>query len=123
MMGTAIGWLVGKKIFGATIGEKGARAIAYLGLIIALAGLIGGVVAWIRSDAVSDHQAKVERRAAPATDTAASERANDASANAKKDEERHDAIHSVPDAPPGGPSHALACKRLHDLGRDPPACR
>jgi predicted lipid-binding transport protein (Tim44 family) len=122
-MGTMIGWLVGKQIFGRTIGEKGASLIAHLALVLALAAMIGGVVAWIRSDAVSDHQAKIERRAAPATDAAATERANDAIANAKKDEERHDAIHSVPDTPPGGPSHALACKRLHDLGRDPPSCR
>jgi hypothetical protein len=72
---------------------------------------------------VAQHEAQIQQRAAPATDQAATERANDTLTNAKHEEEAHSAIHSVPDAAPAAPSHALACKRLHDLGRNPPACR
>lgn len=103
--------------------EAAARAVAYgLLALIVLAALWGGKCVYDRH-VVSDHQAAVEQRAAPATDQAATERANDAIAIAKQEEEAHNVIHSVPDAAPAGPSHALACKRLHDLGRDPPACR
>jgi type VI protein secretion system component VasK len=122
-MVSIIGWLIGKKIFGAVIGEKGARVIATLGLFLLVLGILGTVVAMIRRDAVDDHQAKVERRAAPATDQAAAERARDTIKQAKNEQEAHDAVHSVPDAAPAGPSHALACQRLRKLGRNPPSCR
>lgn len=72
---------------------------------------------------VANHEAQIQKRAAPATDRAADERANDTIANAKNEEELHNAVHSVPDAAPAGPSHALACKRLSNAGKHPPACR
>lgn len=71
---------------------------------------------------VKGHEQKLEQRAKPATDRAANERANDTIKNAKSEEEAHNAIHSVPDAAPAGPSHQLACKRLRDHGRRPPSC-
>jgi threonine dehydrogenase-like Zn-dependent dehydrogenase len=71
---------------------------------------------------IAAHEAKLEHRAKPATDQAATERANDTIAQAKNEEEAHNAVHSVPDAAPAGPSHALACKRLRDHGRHPASC-
>lgn len=122
-MGTIIGWLVGKTVFGHVLGERGARVVAHALLFATLAALIVGVIAWIRSDAVSDHQVKIERRARPATDAAASERARDTIRNDRKDQERHDVIAKEPDTPIAPASRALACQRLRDLGRAPPACR
>jgi hypothetical protein len=122
-MGTIIGMLVGKSIFGRVIGERGARAIAYTGLILLIAALVGGVIAWIRSDAVSDHEIKIERRARPATDAAADERAKDAIRTDHQAQERHDVIAAQPDQPIAPTSRALSCKRLRDAGIDSPACR
>jgi hypothetical protein len=117
-MGAIIGLLVERGL-----NEKVARAIAYAGLALLILGALwGGKCAYDRS-VIAHHEATIARKAAKATDQAATERAADTIANAKHQQELHDAIHSVPDAPPAGPSHALACKRLHDLGRDPPACR
>lgn len=102
---------------------KFAKPVLIAGLFaLALAAFGLGKCAYDRS-VISNHEAKIERRAKPATDKAASERATDTIANAKHEQELHDAVHSVPDAPPSGPSHALACKRLRDSGRNPPACR
>jgi hypothetical protein len=123
MMGTIIAGLIGRKIFGHVLGEKGARGIAYAGLVLVLLAFAAGIVAWLRSDAVSDHQVKVEQRAKPATDKAASERAADIIRNDKVSQERHNVIEAQPDQPIAPTSHALACKRLRDAGRDPPACR
>jgi hypothetical protein len=69
------------------------------------------------------HDQKLEQRAKPATDQAATERAHDTIVTqAKNEQEAHDAVHAVPDAAPAGPSHALACKRLRDHGRHPASC-
>jgi hypothetical protein len=118
-MGTFIAWLMLKTGWS----EKAARAAAHVALILLVLAILGGVVAFIRKDAVDDHQAKVERRAAPATDKAATERARDTIATTRHEQELHDVIAAEPDQPIAPTSRALACKRLHDAGRDPPACR
>jgi hypothetical protein len=105
------------------IAPRFAKGAVLAGLFVAALLTVGGVVMWIRHDAVSDHEAKVERRARPATDKAADERARDTIHNAKTDQERHNVIKAQPDQPISPTSHALACRRLHDAGRDPPACR
>jgi hypothetical protein len=118
-MGTLIGAIIARTGWS----ETAARLVAYVLLaLLVLGALAAGKCAYDRS-VITTQQTKVEHRAAPATDQAASERANDSIAEAKSEQEAHDVIHSVPDAAPAAPSHALACKRLHDLGRDPPACR
>jgi hypothetical protein len=122
-MGSAIGFLVGKQIFGKTITEGVARWIVTAALFLVILCACAGLIAAYNHHVIAANNQKVERRAAPATDKAAAERADDAIANAKAEQEMHDVIHSVPDAAPAGPSHALACKRLRDLGRNPPACR
>lgn len=124
-MGMIIQWLIGKSLFGLgdPLTETGARRVAHLGLFLVIAALIVGVVTCVRRDAVSDHQAKVERRAKPATDKAASERSADAIHNERQQQERRDVIQAQPDQPIAPTSRALACKRLRDAGRDPPACR
>lgn len=43
-MGTLIGWLIGKQIFGRVIGEKAARVIATGGLIVIVIAALAGVL-------------------------------------------------------------------------------
>lgn len=122
-MGSVIGWLIGKRIFGKVIGERGARFIAYASLILAIIAAFAIAIAMIRNDAVDDNQAKIERRARPANDKAANERAQDTINNAKSEQERKDAIQAQPDQPITPTSRALACDRLRRAGRTPPACQ
>ena len=72
---------------------------------------------------IDKHEQKIERRARPATDKAADERANDAISNAKREEELHDVIAAQPDQPIAPTSRALSCQRLRNAGRNPPSCR
>lgn len=122
-MGSIIGMLVGKQIFGQVIDERLARIIANIGIFLLFAGVLGGVYACVRSDAVSDHEVKIEQRAQPATNKAADERAKDEIHNSKQQEERRDVIEAQPDQPIAPTSRALACKRLSEAGKHPPACR
>lgn len=117
-MGSLIGLLMARGL-----SERAARVVSYVGLVLLLLGASAGLLAAYNHHVISSHEQKLEHKAAKATDQAASERAHDAIANAKNEQEMHDAIHAVPDAAPAGPSHALACQRLRKLGRDPPACR
>jgi hypothetical protein len=71
---------------------------------------------------IDKHEQKIERRAAPATNKAADERATDTINNAKAEEEMHNAIASQPDQPISPTSHALACQRLHRIGKYPASC-
>jgi hypothetical protein len=114
-------WLLGL-IVRAGVPQRFAKPVLYLAAALAL--LVAAIVALRLHDrrVVDQHEAKIEQRARPATDQAATERANDAIANAKNEQEAHDAIHAVPDAAPAAPSHALACERLRKLGRHPAAC-
>lgn len=116
-----IAWLIG--LLAPTVGERWAKPVAWALIAIVAIGIFFGAKALYDRSVVNHHEQKIEQRARPATDQAATERATDAITTAKKEEELHNAVHSVPDAAPAGPSHALACKRLHDLGRNPPACR
>jgi len=68
-------------------------------------------------------EVQAQKAARRANDEAADQRATDTIAIAKKAQETHDVIQAQPDQPIAPTSRALACKRLHDLGRDPPACR
>jgi hypothetical protein len=97
-------------------------AVAVVLFLLALAALELGKCAYDKS-VIDNHEAKVERRAAPATDKAATERANDTIATAKHEQELHDVIQAQPDQPSSPTSRALACKRLSDAGKHPPACR
>jgi hypothetical protein len=92
-----------------------------LGLLILLA-LWGGKCAY-DSSVINAHEAKIEQRAKPATDKAAQERSSDIIANAKNEQEMHNAIAAQPDQPISPTSHALSCQRLRNAGHNPPACR
>jgi hypothetical protein len=118
-MGTIIGWLMLKL----GVGDKAARAIAYVSLALLLAGAFFGAKAIYDHGVIAKHDAKIEKKAAKAVDQAAGERATDTIAQAKNEQEAHDAIAAQPDQPIAPTSHALACQRLRKLGRTPPACR
>jgi anti-sigma factor ChrR (cupin superfamily) len=117
-MGIIIGALVARGL-----SEKVARAIAYAALaLLILAAIAGGKCAYDRS-VIAHHEAQQAQKSVKATNEAASERATDTVAAAKHEQELHDVIQAQPDQPIAPTSRALACKRLHDAGRDPPACR
>lgn len=105
------------------IPEKFRKAAVFVTLALMLLAALGTAKCAYDRSIIKDHEAEIQQRAKPATDKAAEQRAKDAIAQAKNEEEAHDAIHSVPDAAPAGPSHALACQRLRKLGRNPASCR
>lgn len=105
------------------VGPKFAKPAIFAVLAILILGTLWGGKCAYDKNVVGKHEQKLQQRAKPATDKAASERAKDTIAQAKNEEEAHNAVHSVPDAAPAGPSHALACKRLRDHGRNPASCR
>jgi hypothetical protein len=100
------------------------RKAAIIGMaIVLLIVIFGAAKCTYDRSVIKAHEQKLEQRAKPATDKAASERAADTTNNAKREEELHNAVHSVPDAAPAGPSHALACERLRHAGKHPASCR
>lgn len=107
-------------IAGALVFLKDWRVIAGLAAITAF----GIWLAFHDRAVVRNHQAKVEARAAPLREKAAAERVADAVINTRKEQELH---HAIDTAPKGGTispaAHALACQRLRNHGRVPPACR
>jgi hypothetical protein len=129
MMGSIIGMLVGKNIFGSVIGEKAARAIAYVGLALAVAVMLGlGKCAYDRS-IIGKHdmkqELKVQKRLQPANDRAANDRAAETITLNTREQEAHDAIHSVPDSAPSAAAVRHNCDRLRRAGKDViriPAC-
>ncbi len=76
---------------------------------------------------VADHDAKqaaeTMRAERKANDQAASERASDTIAITKHEQETRHAVEAASDQPIAPTSRALACERLRNAGRVPPACR
>jgi hypothetical protein len=107
------------------LGCPPALAKPLLAIIAALAlfGALWGLKSLYDHSVIDKHEAKLERRAAPATDKAASERAADTIRNDKHEEDLHDVIAAQPDQPIAPTSRALACQRLRNAGKHPPACR
>lgn len=101
---------------------KFAKPLIYA--VLTLLAVVAIVVAFRVHDhrVIAANNAKIEARAKPATDQAATERANDTIAIQQNETEAHNAVHSVPDAASAGPSHALQCQRLRKLGRSVAAC-
>lgn len=103
--------------------QRFAKFAVIAALVTALVvGLGVGKCAYDRS-VIQKHEQKAERRAAPATNKAATERANDIIRQSKSEQEAHDAIQAQPDQPIAPTSRALACKRLRDNRINSPACR
>ena len=114
LIATLIGWGVPAKL---------AKPLLYGVGVLLLVGAIFAAVKLHDRRVVASHEAQIQQRAAPATDQAATERANDTIATTRHEEELHNVIAAQPDQPIAPTSHALSCKRLHDAGRNPPACR
>jgi disulfide bond formation protein DsbB len=76
-MGTIIGLLTARGL-----SETAARLIAYVGGALLLLGAFAGLVAAYNHHIIGQHEAKIEKRAAPATNQAATERAHDTITNA-----------------------------------------
>jgi pyruvoyl-dependent arginine decarboxylase (PvlArgDC) len=117
-MGTLIGLLTARGM-----SERLARMISTAALVLLVLGACTGLMVAYNHHVIAADRAKTVQRAAPATDAAAAERAADTIATAQHEQELHDVIAAAPDQPIAPTSRALGCKRLHDVGRDPPACR
>lgn len=117
-MGTAITYLIAKGL-----PEKWARVILIAGLFVAV--LAAGLALKLAYDhhVIKVNNQKVEKRAAPATDQAATERATETVAIAQHEQEMHHEIAAQPDQPIAPTSHTRACEQLRRAGRNPPACR
>jgi hypothetical protein len=118
-----LGLLIGKSIFGKTITETAAKWILSAGLFVAAMLLLFGLWSWVKHDIISQHEAKIERRAAPATDAASAQRANDTIKRIQEQKDMHDAIVAQPDKPIAPTSHARGCLQLQRAGKHSPACQ
>lgn len=75
-------------------------------------------------DRQASAEAKIERKAAGARETAASERATETDTINNREKDLSNAVQSLPDAAPSRRRLALACDRLRQQGSDLPAdCR
>ncbi len=101
------------------------RVALMVSAVVAL--VVGAGVAKCAYDksVINDYKAGIEKKAAPARETAADERLIDAAENAKKEQEQHNVIDTTPNGGASLPASTLAhnCDRLRRLGRVPPACR
>lgn len=104
--------------------EELRKPVQYAILVLVAVGIFFAAKAIYDRSVVDDY---VDKRAADtieARDDAAEERAKDTIRDTINDKDRTNAIES---APPGGElspaARALACERLRQLGRIPPACR
>ena len=98
------------------------------GAIIGVAAFAAFLIAFTvwrsmdRRDAVSDAAAKVEAKAAPARETAATERLNDTLTIQDRQKERDHAAEAIPDSRPDDRELRRRCRQLRDSGRTPAAC-
>lgn len=112
------------------LGERAAKALAPVAAVVAVLALLAAVWGasqlWDRHDdrqAVRQAEDKREAKAGAARENAASERVADAIANARSEEELHDAIDNAPKGGELSPAaRALACERLRRRGNAPAAC-
>jgi hypothetical protein len=105
------------------IAPKFAKAAVIAALVFGTLTMLGVAKCTYDRNVIEKHEARIQNRARPATDKAADERARDTIQNARNEQERHDVIAAQPDQPIAPTSRALACKRLSDAGKHPPACR
>jgi hypothetical protein len=91
-------------------------------VVLVLGALWGGKCAYDKS-VIDSHEAKIEQRAKPATDQAATERAQETIAIQQHEQEMHNAIAAAPDQPIAPSSHVRACEQLRRAHRHSPSCR
>jgi hypothetical protein len=115
-MGSIIGLLVGKSIFGHVIGEKLARVLAIGGLFIAVLSVLGTVKCAYDRSIIRQHeegaelkQAKRERKADANLEK---QKDTDAAAKEQRVQEMDNATKGIPDRRPSDRQRAIACREL-----------
>lgn len=73
-------------------------------------------------DQQAAEQAKTERKASAARETASTERLNDTLTTLERQKERDDAAQALPDGVPDDRELQRRCRQLRDAGRSLPAC-
>lgn len=129
-MGSIIGLLVGKSLFGHVIGEKLARAIAYAGLVLLIVGAIGTAKCAYDRGVIRKHEQKAElkqvKRERKADAQLEQQKDTDAAAKAQRQKELEDATKGIPDRAPSARQRAIACSELRreakERGQPIPSC-
>lgn len=95
-MGTMIGWLAAKQLFGRAIGEKAARALLTAGLFVAALLLCWGAIAAYNRSVIAHHEAKQDAATAKADRKAdghaADQRLTDAARTTHEKQQTQEAI-------------------------------
>lgn len=103
---------------------RAARLLAYGGAILAALAFLGLAKAIYDHRLIAAHEARQQAAGAKARAQATEEQIRDDAANARSEEELHNAIDTAPRSAAISPAaHALACERLRRIGRIPEACR
>lgn len=115
-MGSLIGLLVGKSIFGHVIGEKLARVLAIGGLFIAVLAVLGTVKCAYDRSVIRKHEQGVElkqaKRERKADTRLEQQKDTDAAAKAQRQQEMDNATKGIPDRRPSDRQRAIACREL-----------
>ena len=129
-MGAIIGMLVGKQIFGQVIGEKAARAIAYVGLALAALAVFLVAKAIYDHSVIAHHEAQQQVRQVTRERTADANLTNqigrDQADHQQRQQEIDNATRNIPDQAPSARQRARACLELQRQarlgGKPQPAC-
>lgn len=129
-MGSLIGLLVGKSLFGHVIGPKLARALAIGGLFLTLIAVLGTVKCAYDSSVIRKHEQGVElkqvKRERKADTQLEQQKDTDAAAKAQRQQELDNATKGIPDRAPSARQRAIACSELRreaeERGAPVPAC-
>lgn len=129
-MGSLIGLLVGKSLFGHVIGEKLARVIAIAGLFLLILGALGVTKCAYDRNVIRNHEQKAElkqaKRERKADQNLNTQQGRDEAASEQRKQEIENATRNIPDQAPSARQRAIACAELRREAKErrkpEPAC-
>lgn len=100
------------------------KAAVWATLILSVTALLWAAQILYDRSIVREHEQKRAAKSIEAREKASEERAADTLRDAANEKGRNDAINAAPTGGALSPAElSLNCRRLHDLGREPAACR
>lgn len=119
MIAALASWLVARGL-----SRRFAGPLAWLAVALVAVALLAAAKALYDRAVIAGYEREREAQSAEATVRAAEQRAADSIRLNEQAKGRDNAIQTAPTGDvPSGPARALACERLRQLGRIPPACR
>lgn len=106
----------------AMLSPKGWMAVGVLILFLSFGAYCAQKAAQGERDRQAAGQAKIERKASAARETASTERLNDTLTIQGRQKDRDHAAEALPDSPPDDRELRRRCRQLRDDGRILPAC-